>query len=60
MDHDEAAQLLGAYALGALEDDEDAQVIAHLESCACCQAEATQYERVLSILGDTAEPDDDV
>jgi anti-sigma factor ChrR (cupin superfamily) len=58
MDHDEAALLLGAYAVHALENDENLQVLAHLESCGWCRAEASRYERVLSVLGDTTEPDD--
>jgi anti-sigma factor ChrR (cupin superfamily) len=51
MDHDEAALLLGAYAVHALEEDEELQVGAHLDDCARCRAEVSRYERVLTFLG---------
>ena len=58
MDHDDAALLLGAYAVHALDDDENLQVIAHLDDCARCHLEVSRYERVLRLLSVTAEPDD--
>jgi len=33
-DHEAIRDLLGAYALGAVDDDERAEVEAHLQSCA--------------------------
>ena len=57
MEHVEAVLLLGAYAVHALDDDEDVQVLAHLNDCARCRSEVSRYEEVLSLLGDTAESD---
>ena len=58
MEHDEAALLLGAYAVHALDSDEDVHVLAHLDACTRCRSEVSRYEQVLSFLGDAAETDD--
>lgn len=58
MDHDEAAPLLGAYAVHALDRNEDSQVAAHLDACARCHAEVSQYQRILGLLGGSEVPGD--
>lgn len=45
-DHEE---LLTLHAAGALEPDEEARVLAHLESCATCRAELEAHRDVLSL-----------
>jgi anti-sigma factor ChrR (cupin superfamily) len=56
MEHDEAALLLGAFAVHALDETEDLEVTAHLEVCARCRAEVSQYERIVGLLGGTDIP----
>jgi anti-sigma factor RsiW len=51
LNHHEAAELLGAYALHALDRDERQEVVAHLDACARCRAEVRRYESVLSLFG---------
>lgn len=58
MEHEDAALLLGAYAVHALDNDEDVLVLAHLAVCTRCRSEVSRYEQVLSFLGDTPETDD--
>jgi anti-sigma-K factor RskA len=48
---EEVRELLGAYALGALEPDERSFVAAHLATCAACRAEAASYALVVDALG---------
>ena len=51
---------LGAYAAGALEEGEAAEVEAHLATCAACRAEADQLGRAAAWLGagqDLAPPE---
>ncbi|WP_432878272.1 anti-sigma factor family protein [Kribbella sp. CA-245084] len=43
---------LGAYALGALEPDEVAEVDAHLAACAECRAELAELEEMKDFLGE--------
>lgn len=50
MDHDEIAELLGAYALDAVDDDERAAVEAHLVDCARCRAEVAEHRDTASLL----------
>lgn len=45
MTHD-AERLLGAYALGALDPDEQAELELHLEQCTSCQERLAEYEQV--------------
>ncbi|MST35184.1 hypothetical protein GHK86_20930, partial [Acidimicrobiaceae bacterium USS-CC1] len=52
-DHHDVQELLGAYALDALEPDEVAAVEAHLEVCARCRRELAGYREVTSLLGHT-------
>jgi predicted anti-sigma-YlaC factor YlaD len=49
--HDEVRELLGVYALDALEDDERASVAAHLKTCPECRAEVEQHLEVVAMLG---------
>ena len=44
------SDLLPLYALGALEPDEQAQVVTHLAGCAQCRAEAEEFQAVTSAL----------
>ena len=50
MTHDEITELLGAYALDAVEEDERTEVRAHLATCARCRAEVQEHLEVASLL----------
>jgi len=50
MSHDEIAELLGAYALDAVEPDEAAVVEAHIVECPRCAAEVAQHHEVAALL----------
>jgi hypothetical protein len=50
MTHDEIAELLGAYALDAVEPDEAAVIEAHLVECPRCTAELAQHREVAALL----------
>lgn len=54
MNHDDAAQLLGAYALDALEPEEASAVAEHLESCPRCRSELAGLRVAASALGEHA------
>lgn len=49
--HDEIAELLGAYALNAVDADERDIVEAHLESCPRCRDEVHAHRELASLLG---------
>jgi len=49
--HDEAAELLGAYALDAVEVDERDAIDRHLGECPRCRAEIADHRTVASFLG---------
>jgi len=49
--HDEAAELLGAYALDAVEVDEREAIDRHLDECPRCRAEVADHRTVASFLG---------
>jgi hypothetical protein len=49
--HDEAAELLGAYALDAVEVDERDSIDRHLDECPRCRAEVADHRTVASFLG---------
>ena len=51
--HDEIAELLGAYALHAVDPDEPALVDSHLEECPKCRAELRGHEEVAALLGNS-------
>lgn len=50
MDHAEASELLGAYALDAVEPHEAAAVEAHLETCPRCRDELRNHREVVGLL----------
>jgi anti-sigma-K factor RskA len=54
MTHEELEELLGVYALDALDDDERRQVDDHLLSCPRCRAELASYREVAAMLGNSA------
>jgi uncharacterized protein (TIGR03083 family) len=58
--HEEAAELLGAFALDACEADEAVAVEAHVATCDECAAEASSLREVAAVLGsaETAPPPD--
>lgn len=56
--HDEAAEALGAYALGALPDDEAARVEAHLGECDRCREDLAALRLAVDALPGAAPPVD--
>jgi len=50
LSHDEVAELLGAYALDAVESDEAAAIAAHLETCPRCSAELAEHREVVGMI----------
>ncbi len=55
MNETHVIDLIPAYALGALEDAERAEVARHLDQCAECQAELRAYQAVVNSLALTAQ-----
>lgn len=53
LSHEEAAELLGAYALDALDPDEVALVEAHLDECPRCRAEVARHHEVAGLLANS-------
>lgn len=53
LSHDEIAELLGAYALHAVDADERALVDAHLEECPRCRGELRDHVAVATLLGNS-------
>jgi anti-sigma factor RsiW len=51
--HEEAAELLGVYALDAMDPDEAALVEAHLEECPRCRAEVARHHEVTGLLANS-------
>ncbi len=51
MTHQEIEELLGAYALDALDADERDEVEAHLATCPRCRAEVSAHREVTAMLG---------
>ncbi len=51
--HDEIQELLGAYALNAVEPDEIELVDRHLEDCPRCRSEVAGHREVATLLGNT-------
>jgi anti-sigma-K factor RskA len=51
MTHDELEELLGVYALDALDEDERRQVDDHLSTCPRCRAELAAHREVAALLG---------
>lgn len=54
MTHDEAAELLGAWALDACEAEETASVEGHLRTCQECRSEAAELRKAAAALGELA------
>ena len=50
MSHGEIKELLGAYALDAVDDDEREAVDRHLEGCVPCQTEVAEHREVASLM----------
>ncbi len=50
LSHGEIQELLGAYALGAVDDHERAAIDAHLERCESCQVELADHSRLAETL----------
>jgi anti-sigma factor RsiW len=57
--HDEIQELLGAYALDAVDDDERIEIDDHLRDCARCRAEVAEHRDTAAFLahGGTDAPD---
>jgi hypothetical protein len=51
--HDDVAELLGAYALHAVDPDEQAEIERHLEGCPRCRAEVADHRWVATQLGNS-------
>jgi len=60
MTHDEIEELLGAYALDALDADERQEVEAHLATCPRCRAEVAAHREVAALLGNAVAAEDGV
>ena len=56
MTHDEAGDLLGAYALDAVDGDEFSELEEHLETCPRCRAELDSLREVAAAMGNSVEP----
>ncbi|MGD0748819.1 MAG: anti-sigma factor [Acidimicrobiales bacterium] len=56
MSHDEAGELLGAYALDAVDGEELTEVEAHLATCPRCRAELDTLREVAAAMGNSVEP----
>jgi hypothetical protein len=54
--HDDASELLGAYALDAVDGDERVNLEEHLATCPRCQAELDGLREVAGALGNSSEP----
>lgn len=55
MDHAQAAELLGAYALDAVDPDEAAAIEQHLETCPRCRDELRGHREVVGLLANAGE-----
>ncbi len=56
MSHEEASELLGAYALDAVDGDELASLEVHLATCPRCRAELDSLHEVAAAIGNSVEP----
>jgi hypothetical protein len=50
VNHDEIQELLGAYAVDAVDADEATEIEAHLDDCARCRAEVTELRETAAML----------
>jgi anti-sigma-K factor RskA len=53
MTHEEASELLGAFALDAVEADDVAAIREHLDSCMRCEREVAQFHEVAGLMANT-------
>ena len=58
MTHEQASELLGAYALDAVDGDEFTELEEHLEMCPRCRAELDGLREVAAAMGNSAEKSD--
>jgi anti-sigma factor RsiW len=56
MSHEQASELLGAYALDAVDGDERTELEGHLDECPRCRAELDSLREVAGALGTVVEP----
>ncbi len=56
MTHEDASELLGAYALDAVDGEEHRELEAHVDSCPRCRAELDTLREVAGALGTSVEP----
>src|SRR5271157_3794237 len=56
MSHNEASELLGVYALDAVDGEELTELEAHLVTCPRCRAELDGLREVAAAIGNTVEP----
>jgi anti-sigma-K factor RskA len=56
MSHDEASDLLGAYALDAVDGEEFTELEEHLETCPRCRSELDSLRDVAAAMGNSVEP----
>jgi anti-sigma factor RsiW len=56
MDHNQIYELLPAYALGCLDDDDASVVSDHLASCDKCNAQLSASQRTVDLLSFGASP----
>jgi anti-sigma factor RsiW len=56
MRHDEVSELLGVFALDAVDHDEYEQIEAHLADCPRCRAEVDAHREVAAALGNSVDP----
>jgi anti-sigma factor RsiW len=56
MTHDEVSELLGAFALDAVDHDEYQSIEAHLAECPRCRAEVDAHREVAAALGNSVGP----
>jgi Anti-sigma-K factor rskA/Putative zinc-finger len=56
MTHEEASELLGAYALDAVDGEELEQLEAHVDTCPRCRAELGTLREVAGAIGHSVEP----
>jgi hypothetical protein len=56
MSHEEASELLGAYALDAVEEDEHSELEEHLATCPRCRSELDSLREVAGFMGNSVAP----
>lgn len=56
LSHEQLEELLGAYALDAVDDDEAAAVELHLHDCPRCRAEVAEHREVAAVLANAGAP----